>query len=74
MKGSLIASFCGERTSENAWPEDVGRGRFDSRARDEVAGNAEVVACVTLEVPAAGETDATTYDNVINDHGLLFLL
>lgn len=58
MKHSVIASFSGDRTSENAWLDKVGNGKFESRDRDEVTGN-------------AGETDATTY--AINDHELLLI-
>jgi len=43
--------------SENAWLEEICRGRFESRDSDEVTGNAEAVEC---EIPTAGETDVTT--------------
>jgi len=48
--------------SENAWLEQVCRGRFESRDRDEVTGNAGVVVveCVTFETLPAGKRDATT--------------
>lgn len=38
---------------------EVGKGGFDSRVKDEVAGNEEV-ECVIFEVLAAGEAGATT--------------
>jgi hypothetical protein len=65
-----MASFIGEHTSENAWLEEICRGRFESRDSDEVTGNAAVVEC---EIPTAGETDVTTWHNVISDRELSLL-
>jgi hypothetical protein len=60
-----MASFSGEPTSENAWLEEVCRGRFESRDSDEVTvtGNAEVVGC---GIPTAGETDVATWQHISN--------
>lgn len=56
----FTASFSKQRTSEK--PRrlgEVGEGGFNSRVKDEVAGNAEA-ECVMLEILTAGEADATT--------------
>jgi hypothetical protein len=55
-----MASFSKQRTSEK--PRrlgEVGKGGFDSRVKDEVAGNAGV-ECVIFEILTAGEAGAAT--------------
>jgi hypothetical protein len=51
----FTASFSKQRTSEKARRlGEVGKGGFDSRVKDEVAGNAGV-DCVIFEILTAGE-------------------
>jgi hypothetical protein len=56
----FMASFSKQRTSEK--PRrlgEVGKGGFDSRVKDKVAGNAGV-ECVIFEILTAGGAGATT--------------
>lgn len=58
-KYDVVASFDGERTSEDARLYEVGRDGLDSRTT-EVAGYPGTVGCMADKVPTGGGTDGTT--------------